>query len=476
MADEYDLVVIGAGTGGYVAAIRAAQLGNRVAIVEKEALGGTCLHKGCIPSKTLLRSAEVYREVREAASFGIDTEGVTLDFSKVQERKQSVVDQLHGGVHQLLQNENIKVFEGHARILGPSIFSPSAGSISIEYTDGRENEVLIPKHVLIATGSQPRRLKDIDFSHENVMTSDEALFMERLPASMTIIGGGVIGTEWASMLIDFGVDVTVLEAQDRLLPGEDEDISVEMKKQLEKRGVRVYLNAEVQTEEVQVEREHVAVQVVLDGENYMISAESLLVSIGREATITDIGLQNTEIQIEDGKIVTNEWGQTKEAHMYAIGDVTQGYELAHVASHQGMIAVAHMNEQSPAGLNERHMPRCTYSHPEVASLGLSETEAKAQGFHVKIGTFPLRAIGKALIQGDADGFCKFISNEANNDLLGIHMIGTNATELISEGALAMMLDAADWEVAEAVHPHPNISEVFKEAALHADRRAIHLSR
>ncbi|QQK79787.1 dihydrolipoyl dehydrogenase [Salicibibacter cibi] len=474
MADEYDLVVIGAGTGGYVAAIRAAQLGNRVAIVEKEALGGTCLHKGCIPSKTLLRSAQVYREVKESAAFGVETEGAKLDFSKVQTRKQAIVDQLHTGVQQLLQNEKIKVFEGYARILGPSIFSPSAGSISIEYKDGTENEVLIPNHVLIATGSQPRRLKGIDFSHENVMTSDDALFMERLPASMTIIGGGVIGTEWASMLIDFGVEITVLEAQDHLLPGEDEDVSAEMKKQLEKRGVRVCLNAEVQTEDMHVEHEYVGVQAQMDGEQHTFAAECLLVSIGREANISDVGLQNTEIETEDGKIITNDWGQTKEAHMYAIGDVTHGYELAHVASHQGIIAVEHMNEQNPAGLNERQMPRCTYSHPEVASIGLSETQAKAQGFQVKIGTFPLRAIGKALINGDAEGFCKFISNAENNDLLGVHMIGTNATELISEGALAMLLDAADWEVAEAVHPHPSISEVFKEAALHADRRAIHI--
>ncbi|QQK75936.1 dihydrolipoyl dehydrogenase [Salicibibacter cibarius] len=473
MADEYDLVVIGAGTGGYVAAIRAAQLGNRVAIIEKGALGGTCLHKGCIPSKALLRSAEVYREVKESAAFGVETEGAKLDFTKVQTRKQAVVDKLHAGVQQLLQNENINVFAGHARILGPSIFSPSAGSISIEYTDGTENEVLVPKHVLIATGSQPRRLKGMDFSHENVMTSDDALFMERLPSSMTIIGGGVIGTEWASMLIDFGVEVTVLEARDRLLPGEDEAISAEMKKQLEKRGVRIYLNAEVQTEGMHVEPEYIGVQALVDGENYTFAAECLLVSIGREANISDIGLQNTEIETEDGKIVTNEWGQTKEAHMYAIGDVTQGYELAHVASHQGVVAVEHMNEQSSAGLNERQMPRCTYSHPEVASIGLSESEAKTQGFQVKVGTFPLRAIGKALINGDAEGFCKFISNGENNDLLGVHMIGSNATELISEGALAMLLDAADWEVAETVHPHPSLSEVFKEAALHADRRAIH---
>ncbi|SDI31077.1 dihydrolipoyl dehydrogenase [Natribacillus halophilus] len=474
MADEYDLVVIGAGTGGYVAAIRAAQLGNRVAIVEKEELGGTCLHKGCIPSKTLLRSAEVYSDVKRADEFGVQTAEVELDFARVQTRKQAIVDQLHSGVQQLLRNENIKVYEGHARLLGPSIFSPRAGSVSIENPDGSENDVLLPKHVIIATGSRPRELEHVDFTHENVMTSDDALFMETLPTSMVIIGGGVIGVEWASMLIDFGVEVTVLEAQESILPGEDEAISREMKKQLEKRGAHIFINADVHADEFNVEPEQVSVPVTIDSETQRVTAERLLVSIGREANVSDIGLQNTDIETEDGKIVTNAWGQTKEDHIYAIGDVTKGYELAHVASHQGVTAVEHMNELSPAPLNERQMPRCTYSHPEVASIGLSETEAKERGYQVKAETFPFQAIGKALIHGDKEGFCKFISDQETNDLLGVHIIGAKATELIAEGTLATVLDAADWEVAETVHPHPSLSEVFKEAALHVDQRAIHI--
>ncbi|MBB6448945.1 dihydrolipoamide dehydrogenase [Geomicrobium halophilum] len=474
MPEEYDLVVIGAGTGGYVAAIRAAQLGNQVALIEKGEVGGTCLHKGCIPSKALLRSAEVYSEAKRAEEFGVHTGKPQLDFTKVQSRKQTIVDQLSSGVQQLLKKEGITIYEGHARILGPSIFSPRAGSISIEKNDGSENEVLVPKHVIIASGSKPRQLPGIDFSQENVMTSDDALFMESLPASIVIIGGGVIGIEWASMLVDFDVDVTVLEAQDRLLSGEDEAISNEMRKQLEARGVQIVVNADVRTEDLDVNKEGISLSADVGGKTQNYHADRLLVSVGREANISDIGLQNTEIETERGKIVTNGWGQTKEAHIYAIGDVVRGFELAHVASHEGVTAVEHMNEMQPAKLNAHPMPRCTYSHPEVASVGLSEAEAKAQGFDVKVGIFPLQAIGKALIQGDKEGFCKFVSDGKTNDLLGVHIIGAKATELIAEGTLAMLLDAADWEVAETVHPHPSLSEVFKEAALQADQRAIHI--
>ncbi|MFC0561595.1 dihydrolipoyl dehydrogenase [Halalkalibacter alkalisediminis] len=472
MAEEYDLVILGAGTGGYVAAIRAAQHGMKVAVVEKEKLGGTCLHKGCIPSKALLRSAEVFATTKRSEDFGVVTSDVHLDFQKVQERKNAIVDQLHRGVQHLMKKGKIDVFEGIGRILGPSIFSPTPGTISIERTDGEENTMLIPQYVLIATGSSPRSLPGLEVDGNYVMTSDHALALEQLPSSILIVGGGVIGIEWASMLSDFGVDVTVIEFAKQILPTEDEDIAKEAAKQLKKKGIKIVTNAKVLPETLE-KSEDITIRADVDGTEQTFQAEKLLLSVGRSPNVNNIGLENTDIQLENGAIKVNEFGQTKESHMYAIGDVIGGLQLAHVASHEGIIAVDHLAGKKPDPINYDSVPKCIYSNPEMASVGLTEAQAKEKGFKIKVGSFPFKAVGKALVYGDAEGFVKVISNADNDDLLGVHMIGPHVTDLISEAALAKVLDAAHFEVAEMIHPHPTLSEVIGEAALAVDGLAIH---
>ncbi|MCY7783499.1 MULTISPECIES: dihydrolipoyl dehydrogenase [unclassified Bacillus (in: firmicutes)] len=473
MATEYDIVILGGGTGGYVAAIRAAQLGLKTAVVEKERLGGTCLHKGCIPSKALLRSAEVYRTACDADQFGVETEGVSLNFEKVQQRKQAVVDKLAAGVNHLMKKGKIDVYNGYGRILGPSIFSPLPGTISVERGNGEENDMLIPKQVIIATGSRPRMLPGLEADGKSVLTSDEALQMEELPKSIIIVGGGVIGIEWASMLHDFGVKVTVIEYAERILPTEDQDISKEMESLLKKKGIQFVTGAKVLPDTMTKTSDEVSIQAEKDGETATYSAEKMLVSIGRQANIEGIGLENTDIVSEKGVISVNENCQTKESHIYAIGDVIGGLQLAHVASHEGIIAVEHIAGLNPHPLEPTLVPKCIYSSPEAASVGLTEEEAKAKGHNVKIGKFPFMAIGKALVYGESDGFVKIVADRDTDDILGVHMIGPHVTDMISEAGLAKVLDATPWEVGQTIHPHPTLSEAIGEAALAADGKAIH---
>ncbi|MDP4550175.1 dihydrolipoyl dehydrogenase [Alkalihalobacillus macyae] len=472
MAEEYDLVIMGGGTGGYVAAIRASQLGLKTAIVEKRELGGTCLHRGCIPSKALLRSAEVFATAKHGEKFGVMAKEVALDFKKVQERKQSIVDQLHNGVKHLMKQGKIDVFEGFGRILGPSIFSPMPGTVSVEMNNGEENEMLIPKNVIVATGSKPRTLPGLDVDGELVMTSDEALRMESLPSSIIIVGGGVIGIEWASMLVDFGVDVTVLEYADRIVPTEDHEISKEAHKLMKKKGIKLFTGAKVMGDTLE-KGDGVSIQAEHKGETKTFTADKMLVSVGREANVKNIGLENTTIEVDKGVIQTNEYYQTKESHIYAIGDVIGGMQLAHVASHEGITAVEHLADQNPEPIDYSMVSSCIYSSPEMASVGLTEEDAKAKGLNVKIGKFPFKAIGKALVFGESDGFVKIVADADNEDLLGVHMIGPHVTDMISEAGLAKVLDAAAWEVAHTIHPHPTLSEVMGEAALAVDGKAIH---
>lgn len=472
MAEEYDLVVLGGGTGGYVAAIRASQLGMKVAIVEKEELGGTCLHRGCIPSKSLLRSAEVFRQTKNSEEFGITTGNVELDFTKVQQRKSGIIDTLHAGVIALMKKGKIDIFKGFGRILGPSIFSPLPGTISIEYENGDENTMLVPKNVLIATGSSPRTLPGLEVDGTHVLTSDEALEMETLPQSIIIVGGGVIGIEWASMLADFGVNVTVLEFLDQILPTEDHDVAREVERQLKRKGVTFVKKAKVLPDTLQKEN-GVTIEAEVENAKQVFSAEKILVSVGRQANITNIGLENTDIVVENGVIKTSGFYQTKESHMYAIGDVIGGMQLAHVASHEGIVAVEHMSGKKPELLNYNNIPACIYSNPEAASVGLTEQQAKDNGFDIKVGKFPFKAIGKALVHGETDGFVKIIMNKENEDLLGVHMVGPHVTDMISEAGLAKLLDATPWEISHSVHPHPTLSEIMGEAALAVEGLQIH---
>ncbi|QED48561.1 dihydrolipoyl dehydrogenase [Cytobacillus dafuensis] len=472
MAEEYDLVILGGGTGGYVAAIRASQLGLKTALVEKGKLGGTCLHKGCIPSKALLRSAEVYATTKRSEEFGVSASDVTVNFGKVQERKAKIVDQLHKGVQHLMKQGKIDVYEGMGRILGPSIFSPMPGTISVEMNNGEDNAMLVPKNVIVATGSRPRSLPGLAIGG-NVMTSDEALAMEEIPSSIIIVGGGVIGIEWASMLSDFGADVTVIEYADRIIPTEDKEISKEMQRLMKKKGVNIITSAKVLPETLKQTEGNATISAEVKGEQKEFTAAKILVSVGRQANTEGIGLENTDIQVEKGYIVTNEFFQTKESHIYAIGDVIGGLQLAHVASHEGIVAVEHIANQNPSPIDYSLVSKCIYSAPEAASVGYTEDEAKEKGFKVKTGKFSFRAIGKALVFGESDGFVKIVADEETNDILGVHMIGPHVTDMISEAGLARVLDATPWEVAHTIHPHPTLSEAIGEAALAVEGKAIH---
>lgn len=472
MSRELDVVILGGGPGGYVAAVRAAQLGLKVAVVEKEKLGGVCLHKGCIPSKTLLRSAEIFATAKESESFGISINNLTLNFAKVQDRKEQVKDQLHRGVQALMKKGKIDVYEGIGRILGPSIFSPQAGAISVQLHNG-ETEILVPKNVIIATGSRPRSLPGLIVDGQYIMNSDHALEMQELPQSIMIVGGGVIGIEWASMLSDFGVDVTVIEYMDRILPLEDEEISKEMTRLLKKRKVKVLTGAKLLADQIEINDGLVKAKIDRKGNIEELVAEKMLVSVGRAANVEDIGLDNTEIQLDRGNIVVNQYCQTKEAHIYAIGDVIGGLQLAHVASHEGIVAVEHIAGNKPNAINYQFVPKCTYSRPEIASVGLTEEEAKARGIAIKTGKMQFRAIGKAIVYGEPDGFVKMIMDEKTNDLLGVHMIGPHVTDMISEAGLALVLNATPWEIANTIHPHPTLSEIMGEVALAVEGDPIH---
>ncbi len=474
MVKEYDLVILGGGTGGYVSAIRAAQAGLTTAIVEKEKLGGTCLHKGCIPTKALLRSAEVFRTVKEAAVFGIETENTTLQFTHVQKRKEKIVQTLYNGVQSLMKKGKIDIYSGVGRLLGPSIFSPMAGTISVEMNDGTDNIMLVPKQVIIATGSRPKTLPGFEVDEEWILSSNEALQLKKVPSSVIIVGGGVIGIEWASMLADFGANVTIIEYADCLIPTEDEDVSAEMARLLTKRGIRIMTGAKVRSDTVEKQQGVIRVEVEMKNGLQLVEAEKMLVSVGRAANIEHIGLENTEIIVENGCIQVNDRMQTNESHIYAIGDVIGGLQLAHVASYEGITAVEHIAGGDIHPIDYTTVPKCIYSSPEAASVGLTEQEARKKGFQVKTGKFPFQAIGKALVFGENDGFVKIVADEKTNDLLGVHIIGPNATELISEAALARVLDAAAWEVGTMIHPHPTLSEAIGEAALLVDGKAIHM--
>ncbi|WP_423800648.1 dihydrolipoyl dehydrogenase [Neobacillus sp. SAB-20_R2A] len=464
MSQEYDVVIIGGGTGGYVSAIRASQLGLKTAVVEKGKLGGTCLHAGCIPSKALLRSAEVFANAKNGEKFGVIAPEVSLDFRKVQARKEEITDRLFKGVQHLLKKGKIDVYEGKGRIIG-------AGNVSVQLNN--EEEILLNcQNILIATGSRPRTLPGLEADGKYVMTSDEALQMEELPGSILIVGGGVIGIEWASMLIDFGLEVTVIEYADRILPTEDKEISKEAQRLMKKKGVKIVTGAKVLPETLG-KGEGVSIKAEQKGKEVPYSADKLLVSVGRLANLEGFGLENTIVEVDRGVIRTNEFYQTSESNIYAIGDVIGGLQLAHVASHEGIIAVEHMAGENPAPLDYTLVSKCIYSSPEVASVGLTEDEAVAKGYQVKTGKFPFRAIGKALVFGEADGFVKLVVDQESNKLLGAHMIGPHVTDMITELGLAQVLNATSMEIAHTIHPHPTLAEAIGEAALAVEGKELH---
>ncbi|REE70610.1 dihydrolipoamide dehydrogenase [Paenibacillus taihuensis] len=473
MTLQCDLAIIGGGIAGYTAAIRAAQAGKKVIIVEKEKLGGTCLHKGCIPSKSLLHSAEIYATLRGADAYGIAVaeNAISIDFPKVQRRKANTIEGLYKGLQYLMRKHDITVVKGIGRVIGPSIFSPKSGSVAVEFEDG-EMETIVPTNLIIATGSRPRTLPGLEPVPGQLMTSDEALEMDNLPKSMLIIGGGVIGVEWASLLIDFGIEVTLVEAASRLLPGEDAEASAELTKQLRRRGVRILTGIQLKLDTYTYNDGQASITADTADGTVILNAERLLVSVGRQANVEEIGLENTDVRIEKDVIRVNSFFQTNEPHIYAIGDVNGGLQLAHAAAHEAIVAVDHILGGKDQAPDHSRVPRAIYSRPEIASIGMTEDEARKQGHDIKVGKVPFGAIGKAHVLGETEGFAKVIADAKTSDVLGVHLVGPHATDLLSEASLAMLLNATPWEVGQVIHPHPTLSEVLGEAMLAVDGKSI----
>jgi dihydrolipoamide dehydrogenase len=468
---NFDLIILGGGTGGYVSAIRASPLGLRVAVVEKDKLGGTCLHRGCIPSKSLLRSAEVFSQAKRLIDFGVNAENVSFDFKKVQDRKDMIVEQLYRGVQFLMQKGKVVVFEGQGKISHTTSHEKNSVTVMVYTTDGEVKE-LTSTHLIIATGSSPKNLPVLQVDGEVIINSDHALELEELPSSIVIIGGGVIGIEWATMLADFGVQVSVVETMSRILPQEDHEISKEAQRLFRKKGIKFHTGARILDHNI--EDNSILLTIEVNGNKKELLAEKVLLSVGRKANVENIGLENTKIDVRDGVISTNEFYQTSEPHIYAIGDVIGGLQLAHVASHEGKVAVENIANQDPLPIEYESIPKCIYSHPQIASVGLNEQDAIEEGFTIKIGKFPFKAIGKALVFGDADGFAKVIIDDKSKRILGVHLIGPNVTDLISEAGLAKFLHATQMEFAHSIRPHPSLSEIFSEVTLESENIPIHM--
>ncbi len=469
MAD-CDLLVLGGGTGGYEAALRAAELGLKTVIVEQDKLGGTCLHKGCIPSKALLRTAEVWALAKDAGDFGVQIEIKGLDYPLAHARKRQIVDQLHRGVEGLVKRAGITVYHGHGALLPPSIFAP-AGAVAVEPKDG-QTEMISPDKIIIATGSKPRALPGLPFDGERVISSDHALLQETLPGSVAIVGAGAIGCEWASLYADLGVAVTLIEMASEVLPLEDEEIARVVNRALSRRQVRILTGARVVAESYQKTADGISITVAVGDKMESVTAGVLLVAIGRAPVADGFGLENNQkVKVSAQGIEVDGHCQTADPNIYAIGDVIGHLQLAHVAVLEGVTAVEQIVGRNPESIDYNRLPRCTYSRPEVASVGLSERQAKDKGRQVSIGKSYFKANGKALIAGDSEGMTKVVCDKERGDLLGLHIVGPHATDLLQEGVLATWMEATVFDLAATNHAHPTLVESIRDAAQSAQGRS-----
>ena len=454
-SEALDLIVLGGGFGGYSAAIRASQLGMKVALVEEAKLGGTCLHWGCIPTKALLESSELLYRIRDRGrEFGISAEGLAVDYPTIAKRKDAVVDQLTKGVEGLMKKNKIEVVRARGKVTGKN---------SIEAGDRK----LEAKNLIIATGSTPRSLPGIEIDGKWIITSDHAVHADRLPKSVAIIGGGAIGVEFATFYHQMGVEkVTVIEALDRLVPLEDEEVSGVMLKAFQKASIEVRVGAKV----LEAKAGDKGVAVKLDSGELQV--EQLLVAVGRAPRSQEIGLEEVGLKLsKPGFVEVDEWLRTGVDSIHAIGDLVGGYQLAHAAVHEGVTAAEDIAGKRMEPIHQELITRCTYSHPQIASVGLTEKEARDKGIAVKVGKFPFLAIARALIHGEPDGFVKIVADETGR-VLGTHIVGNQATELIAEPALAQLFQGDAWEIGRNVHPHPTLSEAVGEAAMAVDGQAL----
>ena len=463
--NSYDLIVVGAGPGGYVAAIRAAQLGMKTAVVEREHLGGICLNWGCIPTKALLRSAEVGRLARHAAEYGVSLPEPKFDLERIVQRSRKIAAQLNGGIRHLLNKNKVSVIEGEARLAG-------AGRVAVT-RGGADAGTYAAPHLILATGARARQLPGLEDDGRLVWTYRKAMTPDVLPKSLLIVGSGAIGIEFASFYHALGSQVTVVEVMDRILPVEDEDISALARKSFEDQGMRILTGAKASIARKSAER--VTVRIEAGGAAEELTVDRVIVAVGITPNTENLGLEHTRVRLERGHIVTDPWCRTDEPGLYAIGDVTRPPWLAHKASHEAMIcveAIAGLADVHPLEL--RNIPGCTYSHPQIASVGLTERKALEQGHEVRVGRFPFVGNGKAIALGEPEGLVKTVFDARSGELLGAHMIGAEVTELIQGYTLARTLEATEAELIATVFPHPTLSETMHEAVLAAYGRATHV--
>ena len=463
-ASSFDIVVIGAGPGGYVAAIRAAQLGLSAAIVEREHLGGVCLNWGCIPTKALLASAHVLRLAQHAAAFGVDVPQVSFDLARMVKRSRAVSAQLQAGVKQLLKKHKVAVFEGQGKLAGK-------GRVSVS-RDGQTLAELSARHIILATGARPRVVAGLEPDGKQVWSYKDALLPPVMPKSLLVVGSGAIGIEFACFYRTLGAEVTVVEVMDRILPAEDAEISALATRSFAKQGIKVLSSATVKRLEKGAEQ--VTATVDSAGKTSLISAERVIVAVGISPNIENLGLEGSKLGFEKGHVRVNQWLETDEPGLYAIGDLTMPPWLAHKASHEAVICVEKIAGAADVHpLDIRRIPGCTYSHPQIASLGLSEEKAREGGREIRIGRFPFQANGKAIAQGESEGLIKTVFDAKTGELLGAHMIGAEVTEMIQGYAIAKTLEATEAELMNTVFPHPTLSEAMYESVLDAYGRVLH---
>jgi len=465
--EQFDVTIIGSGPGGYVAAVRAGQLGLKTALIEKDTrLGGTCTLRGCIPTKQMLMSAHVYEQMKHAADFGVQASEIQLAFADVQKRKEKVVLKNSKGIEYLMKKNKVTVIKGTGKLVLP-------GKVEVSGEDGKK-QTIQTKAIIIATGSAVKPIPGFDTDGERVVNSDHILELKDTPKSLIVMGAGAVGVEFASVYSRFGAETTIVELLPRLVPLEDEEVSKEFERSFRKRGVK----SQVDTKLDKLEKTESGIRVsgkTSKGEAVTLEAEMLLVAVGRMPYTAGLGLEGTKIKVERGFIQVNEYMQTAEPGVYAIGDVVPTPLLAHLASKEGIVAVEHIaGDKNVRPINLRLVPNCTYCDPEIASVGLTEAKAREMGYKVKVGKFPFSASGKARILGEEEGFVKVVSEEKYDEILGVHILGPHATELIAEACVAMQLESTAEELGRTMHAHPTVSEAVMEAAEAVHGLAIHI--
>jgi len=465
LADTFDLIVLGSGPGGYVAAIRAAQLGLRTAIVERENLGGICLNWGCIPTKALLRSAEIYHYMQHATDYGLVAEKISADIDAVVKRSRGVAKQLNQGVTHLMKKNKITVFMGDGKLTGK-------GKLSVTAADGKVSE-LAATNIIVATGARARDLPFAKADGKRIWTYRHAMVPAEMPSKLLVIGSGAIGIEFASFYNDMGAEVTVVEMLDRVVPVEDADVSTFLEKALKKQGMTIMTSAGVDKLDVSAGGVKASIKDK-DGKVTTADFSHVIVAIGIVPNTENIGLEALGVKTERGHIVTDPTCKTNVDGIYAIGDVTAPPWLAHKASHEGVIAVEAIAGKHPHAMDVRNIPGCTYCHPQIASVGLTEAKAKEAGYAVKVGNFPFIGNGKAIALGESEGFIKTVFDARTGELLGAHMIGAEVTELIQGYTIGKTLDTTEAELMETVFPHPTLSEMMHESVLAAYGRTLHM--